>query len=465
MKLNKSGLSILTLALITSNLIVAEAQPLSDINNHWAKSTIEKFVNQGYISGYNDETFKPNQNMTRAEFVKTFNKIFGITNKSNKVFEDTKNHWAKNEIDIAVTNGVCNGISEIKFNPNGQITREETAVMLSNYKKISDSNLNKIGVFNDKGDISNWAKNSVEGVLEKGYMGGYTDGNFKPKKPITRAEAVITLDRVVNQNITTPQPEPSDGMKLPTINFAKEQNVAVTGRGGARGYASATSAKGNVIQGTIYAKYGDPTRGMHTYGSVNQKEYDMVLQFVKDNLKTINFRLQSDWVYTQLYLDSLNKGTTIDDYYVDPILQANNINVPFKSWKMNNKYLMAGVQKGLLNREDAERLAMYNSAVSHVKSKIPEAKDVDDATIFSAYETIFKQLEDCDSSAQCSLIIADILGLNASIAGVSEGHVNIMVLSNGYWFVDGSIPTIKKTDNVFYKHNTVLEAPTYNLGY
>lgn len=170
---------------------------LTDIKGHWAESQIINFVSNGYVGGYPDSTFRPNNSITRAEFVKIFNKYFGLTKTSGKVFNDTTTHWAKSEIDIAVTNGVANGVSATEFKPDEPITREQAAVMICNYKKISDKNHDKINKYSDKGNVSSWAKDSVEGVIEKGYMSGYSDNTFRPKNNITRAEAVVTLSRII----------------------------------------------------------------------------------------------------------------------------------------------------------------------------------------------------------------------------------------------------------------------------
>lgn len=135
-----------------------------------------------------------------------------MTKTSGKVFNDTKTHWAKTEIDIAVTNGVANGISTNEFNPDAPITREQAATMISNYKKLADSNHEEIYNFQDKNQISSWAKDAVEGVVERGYMNGYSDKTFKAKSNITRAEAVVTLSRVHKDSvppvINTPVPAP-----------------------------------------------------------------------------------------------------------------------------------------------------------------------------------------------------------------------------------------------------------------
>ena len=170
---------------------------LNDIKGHWAQSQIINFVSNGYVGGYPDSTFRPNNSITRAEFVKIFNKYFGLTKTSGKVFNDTTTHWAKSEIDIAVTNGVANGVSATEFKPDEPITREQAAVMICNYKKLSDKNHDKINKYSDKGNVSSWAKDSVEGVIEKGYMNGYSDNTFRPKNNITRAEAVVTLSRII----------------------------------------------------------------------------------------------------------------------------------------------------------------------------------------------------------------------------------------------------------------------------
>lgn len=168
----------------------------TDISKHWAESTIKSFVNSKYINGYNDGTFRPDNLITRAEFVKILNKYFGLTNKSGKVFSDTSSHWAKEEIDIAVTNGIVNGFPDGTFKPEAPITREEASVMISNYKQISDKDLDKLNTYKDSSEVSDWAQASVEGVLEQGYMSGYPDKTFGPKKNLTRAEAVVTLSRI-----------------------------------------------------------------------------------------------------------------------------------------------------------------------------------------------------------------------------------------------------------------------------
>ena len=166
--------------------------------DYWAYSQIQDFVKKGYIEGYGDNTFRPKEPIKRNEFVKIFNKVFGLTNKSGIVFDDTKDNWAKDEIDIAVTNGVAQGIGANKFEPEEYITREAAVKMLANYMKIEDKNHDKIKRFPYYNEISDWARDAFEGNFEKGYIQGTDEGKLAPKNNITRAEVVTLLGRVTN---------------------------------------------------------------------------------------------------------------------------------------------------------------------------------------------------------------------------------------------------------------------------
>ena len=107
MQKNKTiGLLVMVMFALTFIAPVTYASTLNDVRGHWADETITKMVGEKVIAGYPDGTFKPDNSITRAEFVSILNNVFGLTKSSGKVFSDTKTHWAKISIDIAVTNGV-----------------------------------------------------------------------------------------------------------------------------------------------------------------------------------------------------------------------------------------------------------------------------------------------------------------------------------------------------------------------
>jgi hypothetical protein len=168
-----------------------------DTQGHWAQQQINKLVSMGAIHGYPDGTFKPNKNITRAEFSTILVTAFNLTPQSGKVFKDTAQHWAKDAIATAASYGIVNGYSVDKFGPDDVITREQMAVMIVNALKLSESANSK--VFKDQASISKWALGSVQTAVESKIMNGYPDNTIKPKGKATRAEAVTVIVNALNK--------------------------------------------------------------------------------------------------------------------------------------------------------------------------------------------------------------------------------------------------------------------------
>lgn len=165
-----------------------------DTSGHWAENEIEEFARKGYINT-SKAYFNPDSSITRAEFIKLVNKTFGFTRRGKVSFKDVKsNNWFYNEVAIAVEAGYIS-TKNAEFRPNDPITREEVASIITTIKKNKDSNLDKIKKYKDYYKISSWARTSVEGAVEAGYM-GVNSTYFNPKNNITRAQAVVTLSRI-----------------------------------------------------------------------------------------------------------------------------------------------------------------------------------------------------------------------------------------------------------------------------
>lgn len=192
-------LTVLLLSTIAiGSTISFQSTYIMDVANHWAKDTINKFVKQGYVQAYEDDTFKPDKTITRAEFIDILNKYFNLTKTSDKSYEDTKNHWSKQAVDIAITNGVLSKSTGKNFNPDSAITREDAWTMIANHLKIKDTKIDKLNQYKDANKISKEVKPQVEAMIEKNYVFG-ADDKINPKAKMTRAEAVITLDRINNK--------------------------------------------------------------------------------------------------------------------------------------------------------------------------------------------------------------------------------------------------------------------------
>ena len=103
-----------------------------DISNHWAKDTILEFVEKEYIDGYEDNTFRPNNSITRAEFIKIVNNFFNLTEESDINFSDVKkDEWYYKDLRIAVAAGYIDGYEDNTFRAYENITRQEVAKIIS----------------------------------------------------------------------------------------------------------------------------------------------------------------------------------------------------------------------------------------------------------------------------------------------------------------------------------------------
>lgn len=170
---------------------------INDWTSHWANRTIQDFISRGVINGYEDGTFRPDNSITRAEFIKLVNRYFGFNGKGNENFSDVTNgDWFYNDVCIAIEKGYINGYEDGTFRPNNPITREEAAKIISKITNNLDNNYDKINCAKDGYKVSNWAKPYVEGAIKKGYINGYEDGCIRPTNNITRAESAVILSRV-----------------------------------------------------------------------------------------------------------------------------------------------------------------------------------------------------------------------------------------------------------------------------
>ncbi|NOU67876.1 DUF1533 domain-containing protein [Paenibacillus sp. LMG 31461] len=173
----------------------------SDISGHWAESGIQQAIQNGFVTGYPDGTFKPNHTVTRAEFaVMLMNtlKPEGEGVKLNFTDNTEIGAWAQKAIGLAVREGILHGYENGSFRPNAEITRAEMAVVIAG--ALGKAKVTETGTgFADDKHIAVWAKGSVAFMLQSGIMQGKGDNQFAPQDHATRAEAVTVLLKVSAQ--------------------------------------------------------------------------------------------------------------------------------------------------------------------------------------------------------------------------------------------------------------------------
>lgn len=170
----------------------------TDVAGHWAQNTINELVALGAINGYPDGTFKPDHNITRAEFTTVLVKAFKLENKEDKSFADTAAHWAKDYISSAAAHGVVSGYDMYTFAPDDLITREQMAVMVCNAAKLPSTA--EETYFTDSNQISAWARGAINVATNHKIMMGYPDNTIRPLNNATRAEAVTVIINTLNSN-------------------------------------------------------------------------------------------------------------------------------------------------------------------------------------------------------------------------------------------------------------------------
>ncbi|WP_313640109.1 S-layer homology domain-containing protein, partial [Paenibacillus sp.] len=198
MKLRKIVSVSLGLSLVFGSLgfvSAAAGSPVKDYEGHWAQKQIESWLEKGWLKGLEDGSVKPNQSITRAEFVALVNRFFEITKSEPVKFTDLPaTGWVYEEFSKAVTQGYIKGYGD-KVRPNDPVTRQEVAVIMSKLLFMEEpNNLDVLDQFKDRDQIAAWSESKVAGMVNLGAMKGYPNGNFAPMQAMTRAEAVAILE-------------------------------------------------------------------------------------------------------------------------------------------------------------------------------------------------------------------------------------------------------------------------------
>ncbi|MDD4170855.1 MAG: S-layer homology domain-containing protein [Syntrophomonas sp.] len=169
---------------------------LKDIANHWAADRINSLVACGAIKGYPDGTFQPDATITRAEFTTVVVKAFKLNNPPGKSFTDTSGHWAQDYIATATAAGIIGGYNDNTFGPNDPVTREQMAAIAVKAAQLTPvAGQNQ---FTDSSSIAAWARDAVAAAVNNQIIRGYPDNTFKPGGKATRAEAVTVIVNALN---------------------------------------------------------------------------------------------------------------------------------------------------------------------------------------------------------------------------------------------------------------------------
>lgn len=208
-------IALIALVFIGATMVYGqEEKEITDLGDHWAKGTIEKLITMNVISGYPDGTFKPNQNISGAEFIK-------LAVASIPAFQYPKDHtgpWYTPYVDYARANRILTDYDV----PDLQAPLERADMAIIALRTLKQIQVENITVFNRK-EVSNyfvdgigmgtsfrndgekyWKTDEVMDSISVGLITGKPGKKIDPKGNATRAEASVVIDRLRNESARKP---------------------------------------------------------------------------------------------------------------------------------------------------------------------------------------------------------------------------------------------------------------------
>ena len=157
-----------------------------------------------YVIGFPNGTFGPGADITRAEVATIIARacldgfIEGANYGNPGGYTDVERHWAYSAISYCTINSVFTGYTDDTFRPNQPITRQELATVVARLAGLVE---NQGMPFTDASQVSKWALDGVYTAYANGWINGYKDGSFKPLQNITRAETVKVFNAYLKRGV------------------------------------------------------------------------------------------------------------------------------------------------------------------------------------------------------------------------------------------------------------------------
>jgi len=170
----------------------------ADTAGHWAAVSINYLHQKGLINGYEDNTFRPEASITRAEVTAVLTRWLKLPPGEARSYHDvSRKYWAYDAIMTASANGLVGGYKDNTFRPEKSITRAELTALLS--RVFSRPGKPGSGFTDVK--PGHWAYDAIISMQGQGLINGYDDGSFRPEAPVTRAEFSAMLARIITKSL------------------------------------------------------------------------------------------------------------------------------------------------------------------------------------------------------------------------------------------------------------------------
>jgi len=182
--------------------------PFWDIYGHWAAQDIKDLSRQGLLAGYEDGSFRPDNPISRLEFIVFLDRLAGMKEKGENnpkmslplPFVDAGEipPWAKDTVARAYARGWLKGFEDGTIRPFATLTRVEAAAFLVRFMGESAPAPAPSLPFRDLGEVPSWAKDAVARAYAAGLLRGLTPDTLGPLSSLTRAQAAAVLKRLLD---------------------------------------------------------------------------------------------------------------------------------------------------------------------------------------------------------------------------------------------------------------------------
>ncbi|WLR50678.1 S-layer homology domain-containing protein [Bacillus tianshenii] len=213
--------SVTTAVVASAVAPLASAASFTDVQSgDWFSEAVDYLTSENILNGYEDGSFKPQGELTRAEAAKILATALNLDTEgaADPNFSDlSAGHWAFDYVAALTEAGVINGYEDGTFQPNKKVSRAEVAKMVAESYDAGETGTSSLT------DIDgHWAKGYIAALVDEGVINGYEDNSFKPNNTITRAEAAKVIYETLNSDLVAPKLEVAD------LRFKDSKTLVVT---------------------------------------------------------------------------------------------------------------------------------------------------------------------------------------------------------------------------------------------
>ena len=170
--------------------------------NAWYKDAVQYAYAGGLMTGVSANEFAPDATTTRGMIVSMLARLEGVESANDAGFADVEGEWYATAVNWAASVGVVNGYEDNTFRPNDAITREQLAAILMNYAAYKGEDVSaraSLDAYSDAENVSTWATDTMQWAVAKGLLTGVTADTLQPQGAATRAQVAAILQRFLSE--------------------------------------------------------------------------------------------------------------------------------------------------------------------------------------------------------------------------------------------------------------------------